>query len=105
MSFVYKKKLPTPEEIIDKLPLSKELQDLKAERDREIKNIFIGRDNRLIVIIGPCSAHNEDAVSEYVSRLARLQEKVCDRLVIIPRIYTNKPRSTGDGYKGMLHQP
>ena len=103
MSFVYKRKLPTPEEIIEKLPLSKELQDIKAGRDREIRNIFIGRDSRLILIIGPCSAHNEDAVSEYVNRLARLQEKVEDRILIIPRIYTNKPRTTGQGYKGMLH--
>jgi 3-deoxy-7-phosphoheptulonate synthase len=105
MSFVYKRKLPTAEEILNKYPLSRELQDLKSQRDREIRNVFIGRDSRLLVIIGPCSAHNEDAVCEYVSRLSRLQEKVCDRLILIPRIYTNKPRTTGQGYKGMLHQP
>jgi 3-deoxy-7-phosphoheptulonate synthase len=105
MSFVYKCKLPTAEEILNKYPLPRDLQDVKSQRDREIKNVFTGRDNRLLVIIGPCSAHNEDAVSEYVSRLSKLQEKVCDRLILVPRIYTNKPRTTGQGYKGMLHQP
>jgi len=105
MSFQYKRKLPTVEDILRDIPLSPELAAVKEQRDAEIRNIFIGRDPRLMVIIGPCSAHNEDAVCEYVNRLSKLQERVRERVVIIPRIYTNKPRTTGQGYKGMFHQP
>jgi len=105
MSFTYKCKLPSVEEILSEQSLSDELTQVKASRDKEIRNIFIGRDNRLLVIIGPCSAHNVDAVVEYTVRLAGLQEKVKDKILIVPRIYTNKPRTTGQGYKGMFHQP
>lgn len=86
-------------------PLSKELTEIKKKRDAEIRDIFTGKSDKFVVIVGPCSADNEDSVCEYISRLAKVNEKVSDRLMIIPRIYTNKPRTTGEGYKGMLHQP
>jgi 3-deoxy-7-phosphoheptulonate synthase len=105
MSFECVRKLPNAEELKQKYPFKEDLAKSKAERDIEIRNIFTGMDNRLLLIIGPCSAHHEDAVSEYVKRLARLQEKVKDKILMIPRIYTNKPRTNGLGYKGMLHQP
>ena len=97
--------LPRPIELKNEYPLSKKIQELKAERDREIRDIFTGESDRFVVIIGPCSADNEDSVCEYVNRLAKLNEQVSDKLMLIPRIYTNKPRTTGEGYKGMLHQP
>lgn len=97
--------LPRPIELKNEYPLSKKIQEIKAERDREIKDIFTGESDKFVVIIGPCSADNEDSVCEYVNRLAKLNEKVSDKLMLIPRIYTNKPRTTGEGYKGMLHQP
>ncbi len=99
------RKLPIPKELKEQYPLSTEYAEKKRVRDAEIADIFCGRDNRLILIIGPCSADREDAVLTYIDRLARVQEKVRDRILIIPRIYTNKPRTTGDGYKGMFHQP
>lgn len=105
MSFVYKSVLPTPEEIKAEFPLAPEAEALKAEKDREIADVLTGKSDKFLVIIGPCSADREDAVCEYVSRLARVQEKVKDKLILIPRVYTNKPRTTGGGYKGMLHQP
>lgn len=105
MSFEFVVKLPIPAEIKKQFPMSKELMELKARRDEEIRRIFTGEDDRFLVIIGPCSADNPDAVYEYLHRLRAVQDKVADRLVIIPRIYTNKPRTTGEGYKGMLHQP
>ncbi len=105
MSFEFIKKLPTPAEIKDEFPLSAEMQELKKSRDEEIKKVFTGESNKFLVIVGPCSADNEDAVCEYVSRLAKVNEKVKDKLILIPRIYTNKPRTTGDGYKGIVHQP
>ena len=85
--------------------MSDDLVKIKKERDKEIHKIFTGEDNRLALIIGPCSADNEDSVIDYISRLIPVQEKVRDKILIIPRIYTNKPRTTGDGYKGMVHQP
>lgn len=97
--------LPRPSELKSEFPLSKKLQEIKAERDREIRDIFTGKSDKFVVIIGPCSADNEDSVCEYVNRLAKLNEQVSDKLMLIPRIYTNKPRTTGEGYKGMLHQP
>ncbi len=103
MKFI--RKLPIPMDIKEQYPLKAEYATKKAARDREIADIFCGRDDRLILVIGPCSADREDAVLEYISRLAILQEKVSDKLLIIPRIYTNKPRTTGEGYKGMVHQP
>lgn len=105
MSFQFIKQLPTPDEIKEQIPMSEELKAQKRKRDKEIQDIFTGDSNKFLVIVGPCSADREDSVCEYTNRLARLQEKVSDRLVLIPRIYTNKPRTTGEGYKGMLHQP
>lgn len=95
----------SPEEIMEKIPLSEECKKLREQRDREIKRVFSGESEKFLVIIGPCSADNEDAVCDYISRLVPLQEKLDDKLIIIPRIYTNKPRTTGLGYKGMVHQP
>ena len=103
MEFV--RKLPIPQEVKEMYPLSAEAAEKKAARDEEIKKIFTGESNKFALVIGPCSADREDAVMDYIHRLARVQEKVEDKIVIIPRIYTNKPRTTGDGYKGMLHQP
>jgi 3-deoxy-7-phosphoheptulonate synthase len=105
MSLTYIRKYPLLGEILDSQPISSALQNIKIKRDQEIRNIFTGRDKRLLLLIGPCSAHHAEAVYEYVTRLSRLQEKVRDKIVLIPRIYTNKPRTTGKGYKGMLHQP
>ena len=97
--------LPLPVELRATYPLPESVRTIKQERDRQIREIFSGRSDKFVVVVGPCSADNEDAVCEYVSRLAKVNEKVQDRLMIIPRIYTNKPRTTGEGYKGMLHQP
>ena len=97
--------LPLPADLKAEYPLSDKIIKIKEKRDAEIRDIFTGKSDKCIVIVGPCSADNEDAVCEYVNRLARVNEKVSDRLMIIPRIYTNKPRTTGEGYKGMLHQP
>lgn len=105
MSMNFLRKLPIPKEIKEQFPMSDDLVKIKKERDREIHRIFTGEDNRLALIIGPCSADNEDSVIDYISRLIPVQEKVRDKILIIPRIYTNKPRTTGDGYKGMVHQP
>lgn len=105
MSFTSIRKIPSPEEIISMTPLDEHLKKVKAERDKEIKEIFSGKSDKLVVIIGPCSADDEDSVCDYVNRLAKVNEKVKDKLFIVPRIYTNKPRTTGQGYKGMLHQP
>lgn len=105
MAFNYRVKLPTPEEIKNDLPLSEELLKVKNENDKAIARVFSGEDDRFIFVIGPCSAHDEVAVLDYVKRLAVIQEKVKDKIILIPRIYTNKPRTVGTGYKGMLHQP
>ena len=105
MSFTYLKPMPTPDEIKDKYPLSPELTKLKAERDAIVGSIIKGEDDRFLVIIGPCSADNEDAVCEYTEKLSRVAEKVKDKLFIVPRVYTNKPRTTGSGYKGIASQP
>mgnify|MGYP002658506767 FL=1 len=105
MSMNFLRKLPIPKEIKEQFPMSDDLVKIKKERDKEIHRIFTGEDNRLALIIGPCSADNEDSVIDYISRLVPVQEKVRDKILIIPRIYTNKPRTTGDGYKGMVHQP
>ena len=99
------RKLPIPKDIKAQFPLRDADAQRKVERDREIANVFTGEDKRLIMIIGPCSADREDAVMEYITRLAKLQDKVKDKLLLIPRVYTNKPRTTGDGYKGMASQP
>ena len=101
MSFEFIKKLPTPAEIRKELPLPAELVKIKEERDAEIRDVLTGKSNKFLVIIGPCSADNEDSVCDYVNRLARVNEQVKDKLILIPRIYTNKPRTTGEGYKGI----
>ena len=105
MSFTFLKQLPTPAEIKEQFPLSPELVELKKNRDAMISDVICGNDDRVLVIIGPCSADNEDSVCDYVSRLSKIQEEVKDRVIIIPRIYTNKPRTTGEGYKGIASQP
>ena len=105
MQMEFKRKLPTPLEIKTEYPVSTAVKELKERRDREIADIFTGKDSRLLLIIGPCSADREDAVLDYMNRLAEVQEKVKDKIYMIPRVYTNKPRTVGLGYKGMLHQP
>ena len=105
MSFNYKSLLPTPAQIKAEFPLTPECVELKAARDKEVADVITGKSKKFLVIIGPCSADREDAVCEYMSRLAKVNEQVKDKLVIVPRVYTNKPRTTGGGYKGMLHQP
>ena len=99
------RKLPTPQDIKEKYPLSEELQLVKKQNDEEIKKVFEGNSDKLILVIGPCSDDREDAVIDYIKRLKKVQDEVKDVIIIIPRIYTNKPRTTGSGYKGMLHQP
>ena len=105
MNMEFKRKLIIPKEIKEMFPVTEEMAALKNERDAEIKDIIAGRSKKFILIIGPCSADNEDAVIEYILRLRKVQEKVADKIFIVPRIYTNKPRTTGKGYKGLLHQP
>ena len=105
MNMEFRRKLPTLHEVRDMYPLSDESAAKKKATVETLQRIFSGEDDRLILVIGPCSADREDAVLEYISRLRDVQEKVKDRIFIVPRIYTNKPRTTGDGYKGMLHQP
>ena len=103
MEFV--RKLPLPIEIRGKYPLSAEWTAKKKEFDASVAQVFCGSSDKKLLIIGPCSADSEDSVMDYVTRLARVSERVSDKIIIIPRVYTNKPRTTGDGYKGMLHQP
>ncbi len=105
MSFNYIQEMPSPEEIYKVMPLAKNLKEIKKNRDEEIKKVFTGESEKFLLIIGPCSADNEDSVLAYTNKLAEIQEQVKDSIIIIPRIYTNKPRTTGEGYKGMLHQP
>ena len=105
MSFKFVKQLPSPEEIKEMSPVTEEMKKVKETRDRLIQDVISGNSDKFLVIVGPCSADNEEAVCDYTNRLAKVQEKVADRLVLVPRIYTNKPRTTGEGYKGMLHQP
>ena len=105
MDMEFLRKLPTPKELKEQFPVSEKIAAIKEDRDRQIREIFEGKDDRLLLIIGPCSADNEDAVIDYISRLRTVQDKVADKIFMIPRIYTNKPRTIGMGYKGMLHQP
>ncbi|HCT64386.1 MAG TPA: 3-deoxy-7-phosphoheptulonate synthase [Lachnospiraceae bacterium] len=105
MSFTNIKPILSPAQFMDEIPMSAELKAIKSERDSELKRIIEGKSDKFVVIVGPCSASDEEAVCDYTYRLAKLNEKVKDKLFIIPRIYTNKPRTTGEGYKGMLHQP
>lgn len=105
MNMDFKRKLPTPKEVKEMFPADEEIINIKKANDKAISDVLTGKNNKLILIIGPCSADREDAVIDYIKRLRVIQEKVKDEIVIIPRIYTNKPRTTGAGYKGMLHQP
>ncbi len=105
MGMTFNRKLPIPKEIKELYPLTEKISETKKIKDKEIADIFEGKDNRLLLIIGPCSADKEEPVIDYIGRLARIQEQVKDKVFIIPRIYTGKPRTTGAGYKGMLHQP
>lgn len=105
MSYEFIRKLPTPEEIKEQFPVSDDLIQLKKERDAQIRDVFTGKSNKFLLIIGPCSADNETAVCDYVTRLSKVNDKVKDKLILIPRIYTNKPRTTGEGYKGIVSQP
>lgn len=105
MGFEFIKKLPTPAEIKQQYPVPEKVAQIKKERDKQIQDVFTGNSDKFLVIIGPCSADNEESVCDYIRRLIPVQEKVKDKLIIIPRIYTNKPRTTGDGYKGLVHQP
>ena len=99
------KKIISPEEVLEIIKLTPEMKKVKLDRDETIKKIISGKDDRMLFIVGPCSADNEDSVLDYVSRLAKLAEEVKDKIFIVPRIYTNKPRTRGEGYKGMLHSP
>ena len=105
MKMEFIRKLPVPKELKEQFQLPEKLVAVKAARDAEIQKVFTGESSKKLLIIGPCSADREDAVLDYTSRLAKVQEKVADKLILIPRIYTNKPRTTGEGYKGMVHQP
>jgi 3-deoxy-7-phosphoheptulonate synthase len=101
----FKRKLPIPVDIKAQYPLNQKMEAVKAARDEELRKIFTGESNRFLLVIGPCSADFKESVLDYIGRLRRLEDKVKDKIMIVPRIYTNKPRTTGDGYKGMLHQP
>lgn len=105
MSFIFDRKVISPSELLKEYPLPEKDALIKKERDQHIKEVITGESDKFLVIIGPCSADNEDSVCDYITRLAKVQEKVKDKIIIIPRIYTNKPRTTGEGYKGIVHQP
>ena len=105
MNMNFYRKLPVPKEVKEEYPVSPEMANIKAERDAEIRAVFEGKSDKFILVIGPCSADHRDSVLDYISRLEKVNEQTKDKLIIIPRIYTNKPRTTGAGYKGMLHQP
>ena len=105
MNLEFSHKLPVPQQVKAHYPVSPEMEKIKNARQQEIADIFSGKSDKFILVIGPCSADHRDSVLDYISRLRTVQDKVADKLFIIPRIYTNKPRTTGVGYKGMLHQP
>lgn len=105
MNLEFYRKLPIPQQIKNRYPVTEEMKKIKDERDLAIKDVFSGKSNKFLLIIGPCSADSRESVLDYISRLKKVQDKVADKILIIPRIYTNKPRTTGEGYKGMLHQP
>ena len=105
MQMNFHRKLPIPQEVKEEYPLTARMEQVKAARDESIRAVFEGRSDKFILVIGPCSADHREPVLEYISRLRKLEEQVADKIIIIPRIYTNKPRTTGQGYKGMLHQP
>lgn len=102
MSLHFLKEAISPKELLSQYPLPEKHKQLKAQKDAEIKKVFTGESDKFLVVVGPCSADNEDSVCDYINRLVQVQEKTADKLLIIPRIYTNKPRTTGEGYKGMV---
>ena len=105
MSMEFKRKLPIPKDIKAEYPLTQKMESVKVQRAKEIRDVFEGKSDKFIFVVGPCSADHKEPVIEYISRLRTLEDRVKDKVIIIPRIYTNKPRTTGEGYKGMLHQP
>ena len=105
MPMNFQRKLPIPQDVKQEYPLTEKMVQVKAERDEKIKAVFEGKSDQFILVIGPCSADHREPVLEYISRLRKIEDQVKDKIIIIPRIYTNKPRTTGQGYKGMLHQP
>ena len=105
MQMNFHRKLPIPQEVKKEFPLTERMEAVKTARDVEIRSVFDGSSDKFILVIGPCSADHSEPVLEYISRLRKIEEQVKDKIIIIPRIYTNKPRTTGQGYKGMLHQP
>ena len=105
MGIKYISNLPSPEEIIAKYPLREDLKEKKKEFDKDIADVFTGKSDKFLAVIGPCSADNEDSVLDYVTRLAKVADEIKDKVIVIPRVYTNKPRTNGDGYKGLFHQP
>lgn len=105
MNMIFEKKLTIPMEVKEMYPVSPQMAEQIEKRDAALKRIFSGEDKRLVMIIGPCSADREDSVIDYISRLIKVQERVAEKILIVPRVYTNKPRTTGDGYKGLIHQP
>ena len=105
MQMNFHRKLPIPQEVKKEFPLTERMEQVKAERDESIRAVFDGSSDKFILVIGPCSADHSEPVLEYISRLRRIEEQVSDKMIIIPRIYTNNPRTNGQGYKGMLHQP
>ncbi|MGN1113658.1 MAG: 3-deoxy-7-phosphoheptulonate synthase [Oscillospiraceae bacterium] len=105
MGMEFKRKLPIPQEVKEQFPVTEKIKKIKEQRDEEIKKVFTSESDKFLLIIGPCSADREDSVLDYITRLRKVQDKVEDKIIIIPRIYTNKPRTTGLGYKGMVHQP
>ena len=105
MNMQFYRKLPVPQEIKEQFPITDEQKSIISQQRDAISKVFTGESDKFILVIGPCSADREDSVIDYISRLRSVQEKVSDKIIIVPRIYTNKPRTTGEGYKGMLHQP
>ena len=105
MQMTFHRKLPIPQEVKQEFPITQQMEEVKSKRDESIRAVFDGTSDKFILVIGPCSADHRDSVLEYISRLKQIEEQVADKLILIPRIYTNKPRTTGKGYKGMLHQP
>ena len=105
MGMMFQRKLPIPKDVKEEFPLSERMEKIKEVRDTEIRAVFNGVSDKFLLIIGPCSADHSESVLEYISRLRKVADQVSDKIIVIPRIYTNKPRTTGHGYKGMLHQP
>ena len=105
MQMNFHRKLPIPKDVKAEFPLTDRMEQVKNQREEAIKAVFEGRSDKFLLIIGPCSADHSEPVLEYISRLRRIENQVSDKIIIIPRVYTNKPRTTGQGYKGMLHQP